>query len=302
VFIKSRRAGSPVLLYLHGGMPDYFLTRRCPTGLDEDFTVVWWEQRGSGLSYGADVPAESVNPEQLVCDTLEVTDYLRGRFGQEKIYLMGHSGGTFIGIQAVARRPQLYHAYVAVAQMSQQLESERRAHAFMLRRAREEGRERLARALERAAPGDAVPLSDAYMSLRDKAMHRLGVGTTRDMRSIVGGLLLPSLLFPEYTLREKFGLWRGKVLTGRRLWNEQLATDLTTKVPRVEVPVYLLHGVHDHTVSYDLARSYFERLDARTKGFYTFRRSAHSPLFEEPEKTCAIMREDVLHGTTRLAD
>ena len=61
--------------------------------------------------------------EQLISDTLAVTNYLRERFGQEKIYLMGHSGGTFIGIQAAARAPELYYAYIGEAQMSYQLES-----------------------------------------------------------------------------------------------------------------------------------------------------------------------------------
>ena len=71
MFIKGKNARNPVLLYLHGGMPDYFLTEHYPTGLDEYFTVVWWEQRGSGLSYSADIPPESVNPRQLVSDIVE---------------------------------------------------------------------------------------------------------------------------------------------------------------------------------------------------------------------------------------
>ena len=103
MFIKSKDATHPVLLYLHGGMPDTFLTQRYPTGLEDYFTVVWWEQRGSGISYSADIPPETMTLEQMISDTLEVTNYLRHRFGKEKIYLMGHSGGTFIGIQAAAR-------------------------------------------------------------------------------------------------------------------------------------------------------------------------------------------------------
>src|SRR5665811_1600954 len=134
-----RDRSNPVLLYLHGGMPDYFLTQDYPTGLDEYFTVVWWEQRGSGLSYSADISPESVNPGQLVSDTVEVTNYLRKRFGQEKIYLMGHSGGTFIGIQAAAQAPALYHAYIGVAQMSNQLESERLAYEYMLQQFKDDG-------------------------------------------------------------------------------------------------------------------------------------------------------------------
>ncbi len=92
MFIKSKDATHPVLLYLHGGMPDYFLTQRYPTGLEDYFTVVWWEQRGSGLSYSAGVPPETITAERLISDTLELTNYLRNRFGKEKIYLMGHSG------------------------------------------------------------------------------------------------------------------------------------------------------------------------------------------------------------------
>src|SRR6476660_5120670 len=101
MFIKSTDGTNPVLLVVHGGpgMPDYFLTQRYPTHLEDDFTVVWWEQRGTGISYGPGIPPESMTIEQFVADTLAVSDYLRGRFAKEKIYLLGHSWGTFIGIQ-----------------------------------------------------------------------------------------------------------------------------------------------------------------------------------------------------------
>ena len=91
-------------------------------------------------------------------------------------------------------------------------------------------------------------------------------------------------------------MWRGKIFSGSRLWNTQLSTDLTKKVTRLEVPVYFLHGVYDYTVSYPLAKSYYEQLDAPLKGFYTFTESAHSPLFEEPKRMREIMQADVLVG------
>ena len=302
MFIKGKNTRNPVLLYLHGGMPDYFLTERYPTGLDEDFTVVWWEQRGSGFSYDANSPPESVTSEQLVSDTVAVTNYLRMRFGREKIYVMGHSGGTFIGIQVAARAPQLYHAYLGVAQMSNQLESEKLAYNYMLQRFKDDGNTKMVRRLEEAPVGNAAPLSDAYLKVRDVAMHQLGVGTTHDMKSIVTGLFLASLLNREYTLSEKINLWRGKIFSGDRLWNTQLSTDLTTKVPRLEIPVYFFHGVYDYTVSYPLAKTYYELLVAPVKGFYTFKHSAHSPLFEEPGKMREIVRADVLTGSKALAD
>ncbi|MGV8849138.1 MAG: alpha/beta fold hydrolase [Propionibacteriaceae bacterium] len=302
MFIKGKDSSNPVLLYLHGGMPDCFLTQDYPTGLDEYFTVVWWEQRGSGLSYSSDVPPESVNPDQLVSDTLSMTNYLRERFGQQKIYLMGHSGGTFIGIQAAAQAPELYLAYIGVAQMSDQLESEKLAYAYMLQRFKDDGNATMVRTLEEAPVTDSIPLPDSYLSVRDSSMHSLGIGTTHDMRSVVTGVLLRSFENREYTLAEKINMWRGKLFSGSCLWNLQLSTDLTTKVTRLEIPVYFFHGAYDYTVSYPLAKSYYERLDAPLKGFYTFARSAHSPLFEEPTRMAQILQEDVLAGAIRLAD
>jgi pimeloyl-ACP methyl ester carboxylesterase len=302
MFIQGKNADNPVLLYLHGGVPDYFLKRRYPTGLEDLFTVVWWEQRGSGLSYSPEMKPETVNSEQIVSDTLELTNYLRKRFSQDKIYLMGRSGGTFFGMQAVARAPQLYHAYIAVAQITNQLESERLAHGYMLRRFKDEGNTKMAQKLEAAPIGATAPLPDAYLKVRDVAMHKLGIGTTRDMRSVVTGMLLRSLLCREYTLSEKINLWRGKFFSSGQLWNTQLATDLAKKATRLDIPVYFFHGVYDYTVSYPLAKSYFDQLEAPMKGFYTFKHSAHTPFFEEPEKTREILRVDVLTGSKRLAD
>ena len=96
MFIKSRDVNHPVLLFLHGGpgMPEYFLTQKYPTGLEEDFTVVWWDRRGAGLSYRPHNPRETMTVEQSIADTLSVTNYLKCRFGQEKIYLLAHSGGV----------------------------------------------------------------------------------------------------------------------------------------------------------------------------------------------------------------
>lgn len=302
MFIQGRHAANPVLLYLHGGLPDHFLNDRYPTGLEDIFTVVWWEQRGSGLSFDPGMPPDTLNPEQLVSDTLALADHLRARFSQHKIYLMGRSGGTFFGIQAAARAPERFHAYIAVAQISNQLESERLAHRHMLQRYKEQGNRKMAKRLVQAPVGDSAPLPDAYLRVRDVAMHEQGVGTTRDMNSVFTDMFLASLLHREYTLGEKINLWRGKLFSGSRLWNTQLSTDLTRQVTRLDIPVYFLHGVYDYTVSYPLAKAYFDRLEAPLKGFYTFKRSAHTPFFEEPEKTREILRADVLKGTNGLAD
>jgi pimeloyl-ACP methyl ester carboxylesterase len=303
MFIKSKDATHPVLLYLHGGMPDYFLTQRYPTGLEDYFTVVWWEQRGLGLSYNADIPLETMTLEQMMSDALEVTNYLRNRFHKEKIYLMGHSGGTFIGIQAAAQAPELYYAYIGVAQMSNQLKSERLAYEYMLQQFKESGNTKMVRKLEEApvTMTDGTPYT--YLALRDPAMHSLGIGTTHDMNSVITGIFLPSLTSREYTLGEKVNMWRGKSRSGvSPLWDDMLSTDLSKEVTELSIPVYFFEGIYDYTCSYTLAKEYFDQLKAPIKGFYTFEQSAHSPLFEEPEKMGHILQEDVLAGVNNLAD
>jgi pimeloyl-ACP methyl ester carboxylesterase len=303
MFIKSKDAAHPVLLYLHGGMPDYFLTHKYPTGLEDYFTVVWWEQRGSGLSYSTDIPPETMTLEQMISDTLEVTNYLRQRFGKEKIYLMGHSQGTFIGIQAAARAPELYYAYIGVAQMSDQLKSERLAYEYMLKEFTENGNLEMVRKLEAAPVTMTGGIPDAYLALRDEAMHSLGIGTTHGMNSVFSGIFLPSLTFREYTLMEKINMWRGKSQSGvSPMWDEIIATDLTITVPELEIPVYFFEGIYDYTCSYTEAKSYFVKLKAPLKGFYTFVQSAHSPIFEEPEKMGKILQENVLLGANSLSD
>ena len=307
MFIKSKDINNPVLLFVHGGpgMPEYWLTQRYPTGLEDIFTVVWWEQRGAGLSYSPDIPPETMTAEQFVADTIEVTNYLRQRFGKEKIYLMAHSWGSYIGIQAAAREPDLYYAYIGVGQISHQIQSEQLAYQYALAYYKENGNMNMLRKLEAAPPTLTVPLPTAYDALRDAYMHGAGIGTTRDMESVVNGIFLPSWQFREYTLGEKINLWRGKFFSRSRsfnLWDKMQITDLTQQVIELEIPVYFFHGLYDYTCAYPLARDYLEKLEAPIKGFYTFENSAHSPMFEEPEKVQRILLEDVLIGTNNLAD
>ncbi len=305
LILQYQDPARPVLLFMHGGpgMPEFWLTQRYPTRLDQSFTVAWWDQRGAGLSFGPAVPPESMRVDQFVADTLTVSQWLQGRFGTDKIYVLAHSWGSFIGLQAAARAPELFHAYVGMGQITHQIESEREAYAYLLEKYRASGDRRMIRRLERAPIGPRPPLPREYMAQRDSAMHRLGVGTTRDMRSVVTGLFLPSLRFSGYTWSEKVSLWRGKRFSSRSgLWDEMLATDLAAKITELRIPAYFLHGVHDRTVSYRQAKAFAHDLRAPQIGFYSFENSAHSPAFEEPERTLRILQQDVLRGRTDLAD
>jgi pimeloyl-ACP methyl ester carboxylesterase len=302
--IQGADLANPVLLFLHGGpgMPQFFFTDTHPTQLARHFTVVWWEQRGAGMSFAPDIPSTSMTMDQMIADTIAVADYLRDRFGQERIYLLGHSWGSFLGLQVAAAAPDRFDAYVGMAQVAHQLQSEEMAHAAMLEVYRARGDASMVRRLEAAQVSIEGGLSDAYMRLRDSAMHGLGAGTTRDMRSVVTGVFLPVWRCRAYTVREKINIWRGLAFTRRHLWDQFLRTNLTDEITRVEIPIYFLVGKHDLTANAALSRALFDGLDAPMKGFYTFEFSAHSPLFEESERAIEILLQDVLRGRADLVD
>jgi hypothetical protein len=92
MFVQSADPSNPVLLFLHGGpgLPQFFLTDTHPTGLERHFTVVWWEQRGSGLSFAPGLPRETMTLAQMIADTIAVAEHLRARFGQERIIAWDH--------------------------------------------------------------------------------------------------------------------------------------------------------------------------------------------------------------------
>jgi pimeloyl-ACP methyl ester carboxylesterase len=308
MFIRGRDIKNPVLLYVHGGpaFPNYFLIDKFAPGLENNFTVCYWEQRGGGLSYSPDVPLESMNFEQLASDAIEVTNYLRDRFGKEKIYMIAHSGGTPFAILAAEKAPQLYYAYIGMEQITRQTESEKIAYKYMIDQYTARGNKKAVAELSKFPILDStnyfVPF---YKSLiRDKTMHNLGIGTMRNMKSVFKGVFIPVWMCKAYTLREKINIWVSKFsfLKKTRLIDELFETDMIARVSKLEIPVYFISGKYDLTVNSDLSKAYLNQLQAPVKAFYTFNESAHSPIFEEPQRFIEILLKDVLNGTTSLAD
>ena len=308
MFIRSKNLNNPVLLYLHGGpaFPNYFLIEKFQPGLEDHFTVCYWEQRGGGLSYTSEVRLESMNFNQLASDAIDVTHYLCNRFGKEKIYLMAHSGGTPIGLLAVQREPTLFYAYIGMGQITHQTESEKMAYQYMLEKYAEQGNQKRIDELRKYPVLESDSnIAPYYKSgIRDKCMHELGIGTMHKMRSIFRDIFIPVWTCKTYTLREKINIWKSKFsfLPKTNLINEMLETDFTVTVPSLDIPVYFFSGKYDLTVNINLAKAYLTKLHAPVKGFYSFSNSAHSPLFEEPELVRQVIEKDVLNHTISLAD
>ncbi len=303
MFIKSKNLDNPVILYLHGGMPVYFLTEKYPTHLEDNFTMVWWDQRNCGISYNSSTSQNSASIEQLVDDTIVLTKYLLERFNKKKIYLMGHSGGSFLGVYVVDKAPELFEAYIGIAQMSDQLLSEKLAYDYILNKYREMNNKNKVAHFEKFSFDDQNKIPIEYLKVRDDAMHELGIGTMRNMRNVATDLFLPSLCFSEYTLTDKYHLWAGKSKFGiSQNWERMIYTNLIQTRNDFKIPIYFFHGLYDYTCSYELAKKYFDKIQAPIKGFYTFEQSAHTLLFEEPEKVNRILVNDVKNLKKESAD
>jgi len=303
MFIKSKNVDNPIILYLHGGMPVYFLTEKYPTHLENNFTIVWWEQRNCGISYSSSSSQNRATIEQLVDDTIVLTKYLLERFNKKKIYLMGHSGGTFLGVSVIDQMPELYEAYIGMAQMSDQFLSEKLAYDYILNKHREMNSKKMVEHFEKYSFDDQNKIPIEYLKMRDDAMHELGIGTMRNMKNVATDLFLPSLCFSEYSLTDKYHLWAGKSKFGiSQNWERMISINFIETKNDFKVPIYFFHGLYDYTCSYELAKKYFDNITAPIKGFYTFDQSAHSPLFEEPDKMNRILINDVKNLRTDLAD
>ena len=303
MFIKGKNIHNPIILFLHGGMPEYFLTKKFPLDIEDKFTIVWWDQRGAGLSNNSKKGNDKITLELLIDDTVSVTKYLLIRFNKEKIFLLGHSGGSFLGIHVVNKNPELYLAYIGISQMSFQIKSEVIALEYMISEYEKIKDDKMLNKLRNVIIQEDKELPKDYVQIRDVAMHKIGIGTTHNMKNIINDIFLESLLFSEYTITEKIAFWAGKSKSGISvLWNEMIKKDLSVEIKKFKIPIYFLHGIYDYTCSYELSKRYFNVIDAPIKGFYTFENSAHSPHFEEPFKLKEILLNDILNCHNNMSD
>ncbi len=294
LIIRGHDASAPVMLFLHGGpgSPEYPMLRQTNLGLEEDFVMVYWEQRGAGKSYDPDNLPGDMNMDQFIADTAELSGLLRARFDQEKIYLMGHSWGSLLGILTAEAHPEHFHAYFGLGQVGDQIRGEQLAVDWLRQRATETGDEKALAELaglrvpEVGADGDQwMP----YMQVQRGLLDKMGGGMTHDPTSF---LKLGSWLFttPEYTLSEKVNYLNGAMFSAFALWNELVDINLIADQGPLEIPVYILQGAHDYQTPTPLARELFDALDAPVKEYVSFEHSAHSPIMEEPEKFNAFVR------------
>jgi proline iminopeptidase len=302
IMIHGRSADLPVLLYLSGGpgQSDLAYSRVLFADLTQDFIVVGWDQRGTGKSYAALDPTSNLTLDQAVADTIELTNYLRQRFDEEKIYLMGESWGTTLGVLAVQQRPDLYHAWIGSGQMVSQRETDRQLYRDILALAERTGDNALQEQMLAFGepPYADVPYPNAIVM---NNYPRLETPYTPPRTYIERGTaanLGPYGIFgSEYNFVERVNVLRGLIDMFTILYPQIQHIDFRQDVLQLDVPVYLLDGAAELPARRDLALEWYEMLDAPSKQLYTFANGGHSVAFEQFEALHDILTGTVLPET-----
>ncbi len=284
MLIRGRSARNPVLLYLAGGPGGTDLgAMRADVSLEQDFVVVTWDQRGTGKSYSALDPAGTFTVDQMVADTIEVTNYLRARFGQDRIYLVGNSWGTILGVLAAQQHPELYHAYVGTGQMVSTTETDRMFWEDSLAWAERTGDTALVATLRR----NGLPPYD------DLLAYEPAISPEHDFNpypELDPGKEMPANLFvPENSLMDKLNGLRGFLDTFSVLYPQLRDLDFREDVARLELPVYVVTGLHEARGRAVPAEEWYGLLQAPSKQWITFEHSGHRPVFEEPAAFASLM-------------
>lgn len=281
------RFANPVLLFVHGGpgLPEMPVAHR-NAGLERLFTVVQWDQRGTGKSFRLHTP--DLSAERIVSDTLELSRDLRRRFGGRKIYIAGYSWGSLVAARAVAREPELFAAYIGISQLVNIPDAERTIYAESLAKARHLGMRDAVRDLERAGP----PPWKSGADLKRVKQTWSKVEGPLPNRMTPARFIAAAIASPAITPWEIVTIPLGAKRSYQRLKDAIYAADLSREIPRVEVPVWFVMGRHDTVVSDTVLARYFATLHApRGKRLVWFENSAHAPHLEEPDKFRATMRD-----------
>jgi pimeloyl-ACP methyl ester carboxylesterase len=300
VLMRGWDTDNPILLLLHGGpgTPQAPLFNYYNQDLDEHFTLVNWDQRGAGRSYSAELPPETVNLEQLVEDTHELTQYLMQRFGKEKIYILGHSWGSYLAVRTVDLYPEDYYAYIGVGQIGNQRKSEMLSYDFVMNHAREINHVEAIQELEKlGAPVNGVYAGGMTDMLKQRVWVREFGGAIYNAEDFLSLFLTPIVFFREYTIADKLGYFDGELLSVDNLMGELMDFDAVRKIPTLNVPVYVLQGRHDYQTAFQVAVEFIENLQAPFKELIPFENSAHMPSYEEPGRFHDVMVNRVLKET-----
>ena len=288
VSIRGRDTRNPLLLVINGGpgyvlMPESWWMSR---DWEEYFTVVHWDQRGTGKTLLINDPrklAPTMTLARSVADAEEMVGWLRREFGKQKVFVLAHSAGTYVGLQLALRHPDWLYAYIGVGQMADMPQSERRGWAFAMDAAHGSGNAEAIHQLQSMAPyfapGHPSPLKDLYLE-RKWVGYFGGVMVYRHGNDADSDLIE---LSPDYTRDELRHIYDGNEFSERFLLADLVDGDWSV-TRTFGCPLFLFEGRHDYNANSEVAWEWFQKVQAPAKRFVWFENSGHMPMTEEPGK------------------
>jgi pimeloyl-ACP methyl ester carboxylesterase len=292
--VRGKDRSNPVILFVHGGpasplTPTLWQFQR---PLEEYFTMVNWDQRAAGKTYGETDPdaiADTIHIARYVDDAIEVAESVARRYGRKKLILMAHSWGTIIGMQAALQRPELFHAYVGIGQVINTRDNERISFDYGLLQAKAHANTAAVRELEAIAPypGDQPITRERIVTARKWAQHYGGLTAYRENSNY---FFRAPLLSPEYDAAQVCAVDQGNVFTLGRVLPEFLAVDFTP-VKSFPIPLLMFMGRHDYTTPSAPTEVWLNNVKASYKRGIWFEHSAHMIPWEEPGKLLVSLLE-----------
>jgi pimeloyl-ACP methyl ester carboxylesterase len=276
ITIRGEDRNNPVLLFLHGGPGD-------ATNLWgyagfrlwlKHFTVVQWDQRGAGRTFGKnrDAPPEAITVTRMTQDGIEIADWLRKQLRKDKIILVGHSWGSILGVHMVKAQPDLFYALVGTGQVADPATSYTVAHRELLRKAEALKDERAIRELREVGP---PPYPDGRGYGVQRKWSNFFEGADAFLSSTVGF----ALAAPGYTLRDVNDWFDGQNVSAERLVPQTSTLAAQTLAGDFAVPVFVIQGAEDFTTPTSLARSFIDSIRAPAKAFVPIEGGGHFAVF-----------------------
>ena len=298
--IRSCDPEKPVVLFLHGGpgVCDRHWVLKEQSGLAEICTMVCCDQRGSGKSYTRAQAGQRMCVDEVVEDMRQLVAYLCARFHKRQLIIIGHSWGSFLGTLLASRHPEQIAAYIGMGQLADGPDNERISYEFVWNEANKRGDAKAIADLTRiGAPKNGLYGSIDDLMVQRDYMTKFGGGGYGESASIWKSMILPLLATPEYALFDLPRYAKGAFYNLRELWSEVATSSFRRDIRALAVPVYITQGRHDQNTPSELARAWFDALEAPQKEWFWFEQSAHSPIKEEPALWGDVVRGIIARTT-----
>jgi pimeloyl-ACP methyl ester carboxylesterase len=291
--IRAANARNPLLLLVQLG-PGLPMINEARTfgrllSLEDDFTVIYWDQRGCGRSLRSTDATRDLSVQAMVSDTERLLAMLCDRF-DTPVVVAGFSMGATIAALATARRPDLVAALVAAGMDVDGAAAEKHAYQFALATAHARNNRKAIRQLEAIGPPPHLEPKEFATRARWAANFG-GVRTGHTYNSEVRRLLFSLLRSPDYSLADAVRTIRGITAAQAALLPELAALDLTHTLTRLNTPIVMAQGRHDQVAPPSAAERYAELLEAPSKQLVWFEHSAHMPHLEEPGRFRELLAE-----------